>query len=157
MQKQVMSLFSKTFAGLLTSVSSCEKDLLVISVDVSYESVSNVVTVLRNGEAAIANEEDLLDMVEAAELFGIDMENSEVVFKKTLEALRLSNSKKRKTLETKCDSFEGFTFIKEEEDHQHMKNDLTGDNSNEMYKEEFEGTYFTLKEKGMCTNKNYPN
>ena len=94
--KKLFCIFSSTVLTWLNSLSSCEKDLAALSIDGSFQAVSNVVTVLGSGKAVIAEEAELLDMVDAAELFGIDMENSEIEIKKSVIALRSGTSRKRK-------------------------------------------------------------
>ena len=95
--KKVLCLFSSTASSWLSSVSSCANEMVAISVDASYKTITDMLTILTTGKSAVDKEEKLLDLVNVAEMFGIDMENSEIEFKKSFAAIKSSRSKKLKS------------------------------------------------------------
>ena len=115
--KRLFSLYSNTFVCWVSSVSSCRNESIAVTVDASFESVNSIITVLSTGEATIANEEDLLDIVELGKMIGIDMENCVVEFSKSVDEIRAGFSKKkRKRSKKRSLSLEDeFTFFNEED------------------------------------------
>ena len=115
--KRLFSLYSKTFASWVSSVSSCRNESIAVTVDASFESVSSIIAVLSTGEATIANQEDLLDIVGLGNMIGIDMENCVIEFSKSVDEIRTGTSKKkRKRNKNRSLSLEEeFTFFNEED------------------------------------------
>ena len=115
--KRLFSLYSKPFECWVSLVSSCRNESIAVTVDASFESVNSIITVLSTGEASIANEEDLLDIVELGKMIGIDMENCFIEFSKSIDEIRSGNSKKkRKRSKKRSLSLEDeFTFFNEED------------------------------------------
>ena len=121
-QKRLFYIFSETFANMCLSLSSCSNDLISISVNASFETLSKLVAVLGAGKADIKSEEELLDIVEVAKMLGIDLENSDIEFSKSVNMVRYSPSKKREKSKAKSalNLEEDFIFNHEEKEGIHQ-------------------------------------